>query len=138
MFVPGWEDSTTGNMFTASLTGEGGHPALGDEARRHRLPWRELVDWYPTAARSGVGFFQIGGGIAGDFPICVVPMIEQDLRREVPEVELLLPDQRLHHQLRLLLGRGAEREDHLGQARQHTPSFMIESDATICRRELIF
>ena len=27
-----------------------------------------------------VGFFQIGGGIAGDFPICAVPMMIQDLK----------------------------------------------------------
>ena len=28
---------------------------------------------------SSIGFFQIGGGIAGDFPICVVPMLNQDV-----------------------------------------------------------
>ena len=39
-----------------------------------------LVDWYKKNSQgAGVGFFQIGGGTAGDFPICCVPMMEQDL-----------------------------------------------------------
>ena len=81
-----------------------------------------LADWYTNATLrtdGSIGFFQIGGGIAGDFPICVVPMLHQDLQRdERPAVGLLLPDQRLDHELRLLLRRRAEREDHLGQARR--------------------
>ena len=69
--------------------------------------------------RSSIGFFQIGGGIAGDFPICVVPMLHQDLQRDGrPALGLLLPDQRLDDELRLVLRRRAEREDHLGQARR--------------------
>jgi len=39
-----------------------------------------LAEWYTTEAlQQPVGFFQIGGGIAGDFPICVVPMLRQDM-----------------------------------------------------------
>jgi deoxyhypusine synthase len=46
-----------------------------------------LADWYQeNATGAGVGFFQIGGGIAGDFPICVVPMLHQDLQREDVQV----------------------------------------------------
>ena len=42
-----------------------------------------LAEWYrATSPRSSIGLFQIGGGIAGDFPICVVPMLSQDLRME--------------------------------------------------------
>ena len=40
-----------------------------------------LADWYTRTTRdTTLGFFQIGGGIAGDFPICVVPMLQQDLQ----------------------------------------------------------
>jgi deoxyhypusine synthase len=55
-----------------------------------------LADWYTNnAGEHGIGFFQIGGGIAGDFPICVVPMLHQDLRAGWCSIlELLLPDQR--------------------------------------------
>src|SRR5437899_12547592 len=39
-----------------------------------------LAEWYRRISQdSSIGFFQIGGGIAGDFPICVVPMLNQDV-----------------------------------------------------------
>jgi deoxyhypusine synthase len=81
MFVPGWEDSTLGNMYA-------GHCISGDVKNVHTVRTGieymiELAEWYTTTATddSSIGFFQIGGGIAGDFPICVVPMLHQDLRR---------------------------------------------------------
>ena len=95
-----------------------------------------LATWYRARRRRSqpIGFFQIGGGIAGDFPICVVPMLHQDLRAEATcRCGVLLPDQRLDDELRLVLGRGAQREDHLGQARRGHAAFIIESDATIVR-----
>jgi len=84
VFVPGWEDSTLGNMYA-------GHCISGDVKNVHTVRtgieyMMELADWYTkTAKRSSIGFFQIAGGIAGDFPICVVPMLRQDLeRRDTP------------------------------------------------------
>jgi deoxyhypusine synthase len=85
MFVPGWEDSTLGNMYS-------GHVITGDVKNVHTVRTGieymiELADFYTKLTRStSLGFFQIGGGIAGDFPICVVPMLHQDLQR--PEVPL--------------------------------------------------
>ncbi len=84
IFTPGWEDSTLGNIFTARAI-EGrlkGHTAV----RRGTEQMAALVEWYLERAETStpVGFFQIGGGIAGDFPICVVPLIIQDLKRDVP------------------------------------------------------
>ena len=81
VYSPGFEDCTLGNIFTARVI-EGalrGHGMLktGTEQMQH------LVDWYcETDARRSVGFFQIGGGIAGDFAICAVPLILQDLGRD--------------------------------------------------------
>lgn len=78
IFVPGWEDSTTGNIFAA-------HCIKGDIKNVHTVRsgieyMISLTNWYKeTASRSKIGFFQIGGGIAGDFSICVVPMMRQDL-----------------------------------------------------------
>ncbi|HKS25445.1 MAG TPA: deoxyhypusine synthase family protein [Thermoanaerobaculia bacterium] len=81
MFVPGWEDSTLGNMYT-------GHCISGDVRNVHTVRTGieymiELADYYTKTSVDGqtIGFFQIGGGIAGDFPICVVPMLHQDLQR---------------------------------------------------------
>ena len=80
MIVPGWEDSTLGNMYA-------GHCISGDVKNVHTVRtgieyMTELADYYTrTSAQSSIGFFQVGGGIAGDFPICVVPMLHQDLQR---------------------------------------------------------
>ena len=79
-----------------------------------------LARWYLERAEAGipVGFFQIGGGIAGDFPICVVPMFTQDLDETSRSGPTSLRSATARRQLRVVLGRGAEREDHLGQARR--------------------
>ncbi len=101
MVVPGWEDSTMGNIFASYvLTGE--LKASTMKSGIEYMVW--LADWYTNnAGEHGIGFFQIGGGIAGDFPICVVPMLHQDLERDgVPFLELLLPDFRFYHELRFL------------------------------------
>ncbi len=93
MFVPGWEDSTLGNMYA-------GHCITGDVKNVHTVRtgieyMMSLADWYGTTSKeSSIGFFQIGGGIAGDFPICVVPMMRQDLQQpRHAAVGVFLPDQ---------------------------------------------
>ncbi len=81
IFVPGWEDSTTGNIYAS-------HCLKGNIRNVHTVRsgieyMMVLADWYTaTTAENPIGFFQIGGGIAGDFPICVVPMLRQDMERE--------------------------------------------------------
>lgn len=78
MVVPGWEDSTTGNIFAS-------HVIRGNIKKVTTMKsgiqyMMSLSEWYMSASKkSDIGFFQIGGGIAGDFPICVVPMLHQDL-----------------------------------------------------------
>jgi deoxyhypusine synthase len=80
IFVPGWEDSTSGNIYA-------GHCMKGTIKNVHTVRggieyMMALADWYTKEAnQQPVGFFQIGGGIAGDFPICVVPMLRQDMER---------------------------------------------------------
>jgi deoxyhypusine synthase len=81
IFVPGWEDSTSGNIYAA-------HVMKGDIKNVHTVRTGieymiRLSEWYTeTTQETPLGFFQIGGGIAGDFPICVVPMLRQDMERE--------------------------------------------------------
>jgi deoxyhypusine synthase len=76
--VPGWEDSTLGNIFASHCYKKRLEPSvvkLGTETMLY------LIDWYLENGKDhAMGFFQIGGGIAGDFPICVVPLIKRDLR----------------------------------------------------------
>ncbi|MDY0167679.1 MAG: deoxyhypusine synthase family protein [Thermoguttaceae bacterium] len=81
--VPGWEDSTLGNMYAAAVI-------RGDVKNVHTVRTGiEYMTWLArhyleTTETNPLGMFQIGGGIAGDFPICVVPMLQQDLEMEAP------------------------------------------------------
>lgn len=80
IIVPGWEDSTTGNMFAAHCMMDEFESSTVKSGIEYMM---FLADWYTkNAGDKGVGFFQIGGGIAGDFPICTVPMLRQDLELE--------------------------------------------------------
>ena len=77
---PGWEDSTTGNIFASNVI-KGKLKASTVKSGIEYMVY--LTEWYrANSGGKGVGFFQVGGGIAGDFPICVVPMMYQDLEWE--------------------------------------------------------
>ena len=78
LVCPGWEDSTMGNIF-ASYVLKGELSARTVKSGIEYMTY--LADWYTENSEKGIGFFQIGGGIAGDFPICVVPMLYQDMER---------------------------------------------------------
>ncbi len=83
VFVPGFEDSTLGNIFTARVIDGtvANHSAIATGTQQ----MERLASWYrETSSDHPIGFFQIGGGIAGDFPVCVVPMLIQDLKEEIP------------------------------------------------------
>ncbi len=83
IFVPGWEDSTLGNIFAGRMMQGQIKPECMKLGPHYMV---ELANWYmKTECKQGIGFYQIGGGIAGDFPICVVPMLEQDMERETPK-----------------------------------------------------
>ncbi|MFN3876040.1 MAG: deoxyhypusine synthase family protein, partial [Flavobacteriales bacterium] len=84
LVVPGWEDSTLGNIFAGHCISGHCKPGMMKSGIEYMM---FLADWYTAnCGADGIGFFQIGGGIAGDFPICVVPMLAQDLR--LPGVRL--------------------------------------------------
>jgi deoxyhypusine synthase len=131
MFVPGWEDSTLGNMFAA-------HCIQGDVKNAHTVKTGiqymiALADWYvPTSKASSIGFFQIGGGIAGDFPICVVPMLHQDLRRDdVPLWGYFCQISDSTTSYGSYSGAVPNEKITWGKLGQDTPKYVIESDATI-------
>src|SRR6516162_8864784 len=132
MFVPGWEDSTLGNIFAA-------HCIEGDVKNVHTVRtgieyMTFLAEWYTaTAPKTPVGFFQIGGGIAGDFPICVVPMIHQDLRRDdVPLWAYFCQISDSTTSYGSYSGAVPNEKITWGKLAETTPKFVVESDATIC------
>ncbi len=137
MFVPGWEDATLGNMFS-------GHCISGDVKNVHTVRtgieyMMALAEWYTTESKplgtkgiGSMGFFQIGGGIAGDFPICVVPMLHQDLQRtEVPLWGYFCQISDSTTSYGSYSGAVPNEKITWGKLGVNTPKFIVESDATI-------
>ncbi len=131
IIVPGWEDSTLGNMYAS-------HVITGEIKNVHTVRtgieyMMTLADWYQkTSPTSSVGFFQIGGGIAGDFPICVVPMLHQDL--QLPDIPVWgyfcqISDSTTSYGS--YSGAVPNEKITWGKLAADTPKFIVESDATI-------
>jgi deoxyhypusine synthase len=131
MFVPGWEDSTLGNMYAAHCIA--GRLRSAHTVRTGVEYMVELAGWYTrTSAEHPLGFFQIGGGIAGDFSICVVPMLHQDLRREqVPLWSYFCQISDSITSYGSYSGAVPNEKITWGKLGVDTPKFVIESDASI-------
>jgi deoxyhypusine synthase len=136
IYVPGWEDSTLGNMYAAAVI-------RGDVKQVHTVRtgieyMTVLADYYAKNAQTlpngegSIGFFQIGGGIAGDFPICVVPMLHQDLGRDaVPLWGYFCQISDSTTSYGSYSGAVPNEKITWGKLGRDTPKFVIESDATI-------
>ena len=130
LLVPGWEDSTLGNIFASyCIKGE-----LNPNTMKNGIEYMMyLADYYLKNAKDdGVGFFQIGGGIAGDFPICVVPMLYQDLKNtETPFWSYFCQISDSTTSYGSYSGAVPNEKITWGKLNIDTPKFIIESDATI-------
>lgn len=127
--VPGWEDSTLGNIFTSYvLKGE-----LKASTMKSGVEYMVFLSkWYPENSQNGVGFFQIGGGIAGDFPICVVPMLYQDMEQtDTPFWSYFCQISDSTTSYGSYSGAVPNEKITWGKLDWDTPKFVIESDATI-------
>lgn len=136
IIVPGWEDSTLGNMFAAAVI-------RGDVKNVHTVRtgieyMTFLAEYYTKTSRTlkngegSIGFFQIGGGIAGDFPICVVPMLHQDLERTgVPLWGYFCQISDSTTSYGSYSGAVPNEKITWGKLAASTPKFIVESDATI-------
>jgi len=131
IIVPGWEDSTLGNIYASHvIKGDIGHVHTVRSGIEY-MTW--LAEWYQrTSKNAGIGFFQIGGGIAGDFPICVVPMLEQDLlRKNTPLWAYFCQISDSTTSYGSYSGAVPNEKITWGKLGATTPSYVIESDATI-------
>ncbi|MDR2027360.1 MAG: deoxyhypusine synthase family protein [Prevotellaceae bacterium] len=129
IIVPGWEDSTMGNIFASyCIKGE-----LKPSTVKSGIEYMTfLADWYTKNSGSGIGFFQIGGGISGDFPICVVPMLYQDLGLEsTPFWSYFCQISDSTTSYGSYSGAVPNEKITWGKLGIDTPKFIIESDATI-------
>ncbi len=130
IIVPGWEDSTMGNIFTSYCIKGELKPSTTKSGIEYMM-W--LADWYPkNSGGKGVGFFQLGGGIAGDFPICVVPMLYQDLEmHDIPFWSYFCQVSDSTTSYGSYSGAVPNEKITWGKLDIHTPKFIVESDATI-------
>lgn len=127
--VPGWEDSTMGNIFAGYCLKNELKPSTVKSGIEYMT---YLANWYLEESKNvSIGFFQIGGGIAGDFPICVVPMLEQDL--EIPTKLWGYFCQISDSTTSYGSYSGAVPNEKItwGKLAIDTPKYIIESDATI-------
>ena len=130
IIVPAWEDSTTGNIFTAHCIKGEFQPSLVKGGIETMI---FLTVWYrANSGGKGVGFFQIGGGTAGDFPICVVPMMAQDLEwKDVPLWKYFCQISDSTTSYGSYSGAVPNEKITWGKLAPETPKFIVESDATI-------
>ncbi|MGJ8635398.1 MAG: deoxyhypusine synthase family protein [Phycisphaerales bacterium] len=128
--VPGWEDSTCGNIFAAHVvTGELPSASIVKSGIEYMT---EFLNWYRSASsESSIGFFQIGGGIAGDFPICAVPLIRQDLRDDAPLWGYFCQISDSTTSYGSYSGAVPNEKITWEKLAIDTPKFIVESDATI-------
>ncbi len=128
--VPGWEDSTLGNMFAGNII-KG--KLKNTQTIRSGIEYMiEFANWYEELSKKHpIGFFQIGGGIAGDFPICVVPMITQDIGKEVPVWAYFCQISDSTTSYGSYSGAVPNEKITWGKLAIDTPKYIIESDATI-------
>jgi len=133
IFVPGWEDSTLGQVYAATCES-------GEIKRVHTVKsgiqyMMKLMGWYTNISKSGpMGFFQIGGGIAGDFSICVVPVLKEDADppRDVPMWKYFCQISESNESYGGYSGAAPNEKISWGKLTKDTPRFVVESDASIC------
>jgi deoxyhypusine synthase len=129
MVVPGYEDSTFGNIFAS-------HVKLGEcSASIVKSGIEYMAEFYDQYAElskgGGIGFFQIGGGIAGDFPICVVPSIKYDLQKKAKPWAYFCQISDSTTSYGSYSGATPNEKITWDKLTEKTPMFVIESDATI-------
>jgi deoxyhypusine synthase len=129
MVVPGCEDSTFGNIFASYVkTGE-----CSASIVKSGIEYMGGLydDYRELSSGKGCGFFQIGGGIAGDFPICVVPSIKYDLQEPVKPWAYFCQISDSTTSYGSYSGATPNEKITWDKLTKDTPMFVIESDATI-------
>lgn len=131
IYTPGWEDSTLGNIFASHLIRGSLHNPHSVKSGIEQMT--ELVARYKAMTSDGttIGFYQIGGGIAGDFPICVVPLILNDLEEKVPYWGYFCQISDSTTSYGSYSGAVPNEKITWDKLDVDTPRFVIESDATI-------
>ncbi|WP_185882832.1 deoxyhypusine synthase family protein [Blattabacterium cuenoti] len=130
LIVPGWEDSTLGNIYASYCIKNILPTSIVKNGIEYMI---YLAKWYQQeCVKHKIGFFQIGGGISGDFPICVVPMLSQDMGIDwTPFWSYFCQISDSTTSYGSYSGASPNEKITWGKLDEHTPKFIIESDATI-------
>jgi deoxyhypusine synthase len=127
--VPGHEDSTFGNIFASYVRREECSPSIVKSGIEYMAAF---YDQYKSLSEGeGIGFFQIGGGIAGDFPICVVPSIKYDLEEPVKPWAYFCQISDSTTSYGSYSGATPNEKITWDKLTRDTPMFVVESDATV-------
>ena len=127
LFVPGWEDSTLGNIFAARCSED----IVDSNIIKSGIEYMTtLIEFYRTNT-APLAFLQVGGGIAGDFPICVVPLLNQDLGEVAPLWSWFAQITDSTPSYGGYSGAPPNEKITWGKLGANTPRFSINSDATI-------
>ncbi len=127
--VPGHEDSTFGNIFASHVKLGAASASIVKSGIEYMATFYDQYRELSTGA--GVGFFQIGGGIAGDFPICVVPSIKYDLEEQAKPWAYFCQISDSTTSYGSYSGATPNEKITWDKLTEDTPMFVIESDATI-------
>ena len=128
IFTPGWEDSTLGNILAARVLDCS--LKSPDIVKGGLHATQALADWY-REDDSPTGLLQVGGGIAGDFAISVVPMLRQDAKVDVPLWSWFAQISESRPSYGGYSGAPPNEKISWDKLGAETPRFVIESDATI-------
>lgn len=130
LIVGGHADSSFGNIFAGQCYAG----ALSASIVKSDVEY--MANFYDVYHKqlspgAGVGFFQIGGGIAGDFPICVVPSLKQDLQKEAKPWAYFCQISDSVTSYGSYSGATPNEKITWDKLTKETPMHVIESDATI-------
>lgn len=128
--VPGYEDSTMGNAFSALIAKKKVNPSVVKSGAEYMAGFYDV--YRDLSGGEGIGFFQIGGGISGDFPICVIPSLRVDMGEESTKdwgYFCQISDSTTSYGS--YSGATPNEKITWEKVNKDTPMFVIESDATV-------
>jgi deoxyhypusine synthase len=130
MVVPGWEDSSLGNIFASEVYDGKVKSTVVKSGIDYMVYW--IDEYLRLSEGEGIGFFQIGGGISGDFPICVVPLLKLDLEKsKTPFWSYFCQVSDAVTSYGSYSGATPNEKVTWNKIEKETPQFVIESDASI-------
>lgn len=130
ILVGGHADSSYGNYFASLCYRKEISPNIVKSDIEYMVDFYDIYQEKLSLGR-GCGYVQIGGGISGDFAMCAVPSLRQDLGRSVPHWSYFCQVSDSITSFGSYSGAGASEKITWDKTNAKTPAHLIESDATI-------